>query len=55
MEDENVLPWECFNCGNKWVDNLFTTWIECPECGGEAGHHQVRPLEANDEWYFEEE
>lgn len=51
MKDITILPWVCQNCDNKWVDNLFVTWEECPECDGEALHDRARKLNDTDEWY----
>ncbi|WP_156397020.1 hypothetical protein [Paenibacillus sp. Soil724D2] len=48
---KKILPWICSNCGNKWVDSLFVTWEECPECGGFAQHESVREWKKGDEWY----
>lgn len=48
-----VFPWVCTSCGNKWVDNLFVTWGNCPECEGESLHESVRELKDDDEWYTE--
>ncbi|MBP1309106.1 putative RNA-binding Zn-ribbon protein involved in translation (DUF1610 family) [Paenibacillus sp. 1182] len=49
-----ITPWVCDNCDNKWVDNNFVTWEECPECGGAALHGSIRDLEDGDEWYTED-
>lgn len=49
-----IMPWVCDTCGNKWVDSLFVTWDDCPECGGEAFHESVRDLTNEDEWYTED-
>lgn len=50
-----IMPWVCDNCGNKWVDSLFVTWINCPECGEESSFHDyARELQDDDEWYTED-
>lgn len=46
-----ILPWLCECCENKWVDSLFLTWEECPECGGVAYHESVRDLTVRDKYY----
>lgn len=50
-----VLPWICTNpeCDNKWVDNMFTTWELCPECGWEAQHEKAREWQPGDESYID--
>lgn len=49
---KKILPWLCEGCQNKWVDNLYVTWADCPECGCEAVFHdKVREIQENDIWY----
>lgn len=52
---KKILPWICTGCENKWVDHLFATWEECPECGAEAQHDSVRELQEDDDWYVSEQ